>query len=887
MAAIVKGLAALAAHPNFILVKLVPSRTKPGKLDKFPCDWRSGQVVDAHNPAIWMPWEQASALLPAWGTGYCLGWVITPATGIWCLDVDNCVTPEDQWSETAKQLFGLLPRAAAELSLSRKGLHFWGSGPVPPHAKKCVPLGLELYTELRFIALTCEVLQGDASADHTAEIASLVASCFPLRNGPGVDAPDTGPAADWRGPTDDEELLRRALRSGGAAAAFGGKASFADLWTANAPALARCYPDSGERPYDASSADAALAQHLAFWTGRDAARVERLMRRSALVRDKWDREDYMVRTVSGACSRQVQVLQDDPVVAPTGAIEALTPLTNDALASQWLAHARGLDKAGAEALVQFVGHRLGTPTPALRAQVKAIHDAEQAAASQVAVAEAAGERALILVRPDAPHVVALEIESAILTKAEPGRFLLYGGVPSQIVVQPLPQGMPGSTPVTQIEPLGYSDLLKVAASTSACYKPRKGGAPEMVEHPKAALDILLHQKSGGNAPAVMGVVTHPLVRLDGSILSTGGFDATTGLFATASAATPCRAYSRDEAMAAGQRLAANCLPGFRFESEQDRSAALSVFLMTMVRKVLDTAPALAALAHDQASGKTTLARAIHIVATGRDMPVSNLPMRDSDEGEKLISAVLSRNPEMVCFDNIPEGYVVRSKTLTQALTSSVFEARILGVSQTFKCQTNVLIAITGNNLTFAADEQSRFLPVHLTRHGGDGPPDVLRYFMAAREQIIKDVIGVIAGYVQHCGGVLGKGSRFSQWDRLVRYPMIWLGFSDPAASFEENVAQSDDNQALHQLMQALSGMYQGREFTTANLATAAAAGVGAEGPLLRQALHMLGVDRLDNSRQIAHRLGAIIKKPVAGMTIERLPFNPAMGPQFRLNRATS
>lgn len=120
----------------------------------------------------------------------------------------------------------------------------------------------------------------------------------------------TAPCAEWRGPTDDDALIQRALRSQSAASAFEGKATFADLWAGNAEALGRSYPDP-MRPYDASSADAALAQRLAYWTGRDCERIERLMRQSALARDKWDNHSsYLSRTILGAIGRQEEVLTD-------------------------------------------------------------------------------------------------------------------------------------------------------------------------------------------------------------------------------------------------------------------------------------------------------------------------------------------------------------------------------------------------------------------------------------------------------------------------------------------------------------------------------------------------------------------------------------------------
>lgn len=131
----------------------------------------------------------------------------------------------------------------------------------------------------------------------------------------GADDLPNGPVPEWRGPTDDADLLRRALQSRSAASAFGNRASFADLWEANVEVLAKAFPDAAN-PYNASEADAALAAHLSFWTGRDAGRIERLMRQSALARPKWEREDYLPRTIGRITSAPGQVLQDNPPEPP-------------------------------------------------------------------------------------------------------------------------------------------------------------------------------------------------------------------------------------------------------------------------------------------------------------------------------------------------------------------------------------------------------------------------------------------------------------------------------------------------------------------------------------------------------------------------------------------
>ena len=60
------------------------------------------------------------------------------------------------------------------------------------------------------------------------------------------------------------------------------------------------YGDMSEYNNDHSSADLALCNFLAFWTGCDSSAMDRLFRQSALYRDKWDRADYRNETIRKA-----------------------------------------------------------------------------------------------------------------------------------------------------------------------------------------------------------------------------------------------------------------------------------------------------------------------------------------------------------------------------------------------------------------------------------------------------------------------------------------------------------------------------------------------------------------------------------------------------------
>ena len=294
----------MLAFRQFITYILVPS-ARPGKMDKMPTDWRDGSVHDAHDPTIWTDyWTAHQAGL--------VGFVFTDDDPFWFVDVDDCLLPTG-WSPLAQEICAMLPGAAVEVSSSGKGLHLFGTGHAPKHSSRGpAKSGLEFYHTKRFVALgRPETAAGSCLTDCTSGVSAMVAKYFP--RGVEVETPanwTTEPVPEWRGPTDDDDLIRRACASKSAAGVFGAKATFQQIWDADAAALAKAYPDMGERTYDQSAADAALSQHLAFWTGRNAERMRTLMRRSKLSREKWERDDYLPRTILATLSRPCDVCQD-------------------------------------------------------------------------------------------------------------------------------------------------------------------------------------------------------------------------------------------------------------------------------------------------------------------------------------------------------------------------------------------------------------------------------------------------------------------------------------------------------------------------------------------------------------------------------------------------
>lgn len=319
----------LAQYDQFVTWIAVPHPEKPGKFNKFPTDWRTGHVINAQDPQYWTSAGCALASAPAQdrGHGAGAGFVFTAADPFFFQDVDSALLPGGEWSSVAHDVCNRLNGAAVEISHSGKGLHLFGTCSKPiVHACKNTPLGLELYTDARFCALTGVGAIGDASKDCNPGLAGVIAAYFvPTATGEWAGW-TTEAVTGWSGSDDDAELIRRMLAGSqrSAAAAFGGAQAltFESLWTKDETAIRARWPTGW------SDADMALANHLAFWTGKNCERMERLMRASALVRDKWDHHrTYLADTILKACAFVTNVAHDkpksDPVTVPPPAPEVL------------------------------------------------------------------------------------------------------------------------------------------------------------------------------------------------------------------------------------------------------------------------------------------------------------------------------------------------------------------------------------------------------------------------------------------------------------------------------------------------------------------------------------------------------------------------------------
>lgn len=281
------------------------------KWQKVPCDV-TGRNADPTNPANFRPadevlqhctWDHTQSGRP-YGLAFCL----TERDNWFFVDIDDGVDDSGQWKADAAQHFEAFPGAWGEVSVSGTGLHIVGlcqPGQLTAKRNKFYGNKREFYVKDRFIAFGPGGWQRiggvDQDYDHTATLTNWVPDRPPEEVWDGtVDERYTGPA-------DDGALIDLMLKSmPSAASAFGQKVTIQQLWEGKEEVLCRFFPDVSGRPgkMDRSSADLALMNRLAFWTGKDRARMERLFRLSGLMRDKFDkRADYRTSTVNDAANK--------------------------------------------------------------------------------------------------------------------------------------------------------------------------------------------------------------------------------------------------------------------------------------------------------------------------------------------------------------------------------------------------------------------------------------------------------------------------------------------------------------------------------------------------------------------------------------------------------
>jgi hypothetical protein len=325
---------------------------------------------------------------------------------------------------------------------------------------------------------------------------------------------------------------------------------------------------------------------------------------------------------------------------------------------------------------------------------------------------------------------------------------------------------------------------------------------------------------GWKLPVLTGIIAAPIMLPDdGTVLSRPGYDPTTGLYFLSDARWPAIPDNptRQDAIAALRVLR---LPFEEFPFTSTAAAAVHVacLLTAIERPLLSACPAFAFSAPSMRNGKSLLARAAAILATGRSAPASAMSA-DCEEIRKGVLSALLEGHQIVNLDNVSG--VLSSDDLARVLTEETYTDRVLGKSQKPALPTNVTWTITGNNIGFKGDLTSRVLlcridakmerPEERTFTIADLPI----YLHEHRKELVMAALTILRAF--HCAGrpdqKLPRWGGFDKWSDLIRHAIVWAGMADPYATRDQVVDEDPELEASAAALHELSLAFAAKTFT--------------------------------------------------------------------------
>ncbi|MCX7428871.1 MAG: hypothetical protein NTW96_25000, partial [Planctomycetia bacterium] len=415
----------------------------------------------------------------------------------------------------------------------------------------------------------------------------------------------------------------------------------------------------------------------------------------------------------------------------------------------------------------------------------------------------------IVIGTDEPRV----IDEAVEVLASLDNVFQRGGCLAQVIDSAdAPRGIARPKESPHIAPMRPVRIRERLAEGAMWVRINSQGEPERC-HP--ADWIVKAVDARGQWPKIRrleAVVQCPVLRADGSVLQTPGYDPTTGIVFMPQCDFPIipEKPSKADAVAARDALL-EVVEDFPFAADHHLAAWVASVLTPLARySIFGPSPLFLYDANVRGCGKSLLTDSASITTVGREMARMSLP-RDDDELRKRITSLAMAGEPLILIDNIAGTF--GSPSLDAALTSVSWSDRILG--QTAMAAGIPMYATwyaTGNNVILAADTARRVCHVRLEspeempeERTGFHHPDLLAWVRHERPRLAAAAVTLLAAY---CAAgrpdmKLKPWGSFEGWSDLVRQAVVWAGMADPGESRRELASVADrEAVALRQLLES-------------------------------------------------------------------------------------
>ena len=282
------------------------AETKNGKITKIPYQI-DGNEARSNDPRTWSTFPTAAKFYTQ-SNADGIGFVFSKRDKYVGVDIDKCVTYASDDVERENPIISKFAQDVIEMmdsytefSVSGTGIHIIVKGSLPQSlcgtGRKNAKLGLEVYQYGRYFTMTGHRENSNDIIDRTDELAELLEKHF-----------------------DDSDLKDRIVKLQdyeNDEIRLSNEQLWEKMFRSKSGDEIRSMYNGNLINDDHSSTDLALCNHLAFWTGKSATRMDSMFRETSLMRNKWDTihhttsgETYGERTISMAIASTTTTVLD-------------------------------------------------------------------------------------------------------------------------------------------------------------------------------------------------------------------------------------------------------------------------------------------------------------------------------------------------------------------------------------------------------------------------------------------------------------------------------------------------------------------------------------------------------------------------------------------------
>lgn len=326
-----------------------------------------------------------------------------------------------------------------------------------------------------------------------------------------------------------------------------------------------------------------------------------------------------------------------------------------------------------------------------------------------------------------------------------------------------------------------------------------------------------------NLRPLEGVTHTPIIKADGSVLTTPGYDDDTAVLYLPDPGLVVPEVDR-RGLDRARTLIDEMLEGFPFVTTHDRANYIAALLTPIMRNMLPPPYRMVAIGAPQpGSGKSLLGQILRIVHGG--VLRSEFPVSKEEQSKQFLAILDTTSAPVVQFDNVTG--VLRSSVLDGLLTSDTLSDRVLGKNVQATVRNDRLWVITGNNLIVGGDTVRRTLWVTIDaqmEHPEDRT-DFRHPYLAAwvaenRGEILWALLTLVAAWVRSGRRVDGLKTtdHFGQWTQVMQGIIDNAGILGTINHTESvRQAQGADDEEWVDFLAAVEKVFGSDEWTAAEV----------------------------------------------------------------------